>query len=277
MRKILFPTDYSDTSYNAYKYALELADKEGAKLYVLHIYEPPIISGGILPHQIINLNDRIKALETNKINEEIPVLRKIRTELRKEKVDVFFKVESGYLLPKIKSFIKRYDIDYIVMGTEGDNLSRKRFLGKNTLNIIENVQVPVLSIPKEATFKKIRNVVFLVSLVEDEEIILDALVKEARHVGFAIKCVHLGSTNTDNRKLRDRWKKGYPDIDLSFHVFSSDYTDVKALLTYLKVQDIDLISMTHRPRYFFEKLISHSLTVNLAHQIGVPFLVFRKS
>lgn len=277
MKTILFPTDYSKASYNAFEYALALANEEGAKLYVLHVYDPPIISGGISPAQVMSLQEIRDKQNRELVAEQTPILKKIQEESGKTNVEVLFKVVSGYLIPAIKAAVKEFDIDQIVMGTEGDNRSNKKFLGKNTLNTIENLKVPVLSVPKEARFKGIKNMVFLTNLVKEEEPTLDAIAKQAKQSGFKVNCVHVSTAHEYNQDLKNKWKNKYKDIDMSFNIFSSKHSDLKALITYLKVKDIDIVGITHRPRYFFEKLFSHSMTVDLAHQLGVPFLVFRKA
>ena len=44
MKKILFPTDFSETAQNAFLYALNLAHGLNAEILVLNSYEIPVIS-----------------------------------------------------------------------------------------------------------------------------------------------------------------------------------------------------------------------------------------
>ena len=44
MKKILFPTDFSETANNAFIYAIHLAKSLEAELIVLHTFERPVIS-----------------------------------------------------------------------------------------------------------------------------------------------------------------------------------------------------------------------------------------
>ncbi len=51
IKSILFPTDFSEGSAEALKYAVEFANRYGAKLYVLHvIYDVAKASGFYVPH-----------------------------------------------------------------------------------------------------------------------------------------------------------------------------------------------------------------------------------
>lgn len=45
-KKILFPTDFSPASEQALTHATSLARDTGAKLFILHVVEPPITNTG---------------------------------------------------------------------------------------------------------------------------------------------------------------------------------------------------------------------------------------
>lgn len=276
MRRILFPTDYSETADNAFRYALQLADKQDARLCVLHVYNPPVISGRVSPGLVQEVQDKYQFDELREIKAQTPKLEKIQAELGKQNVDVFLKVEPGYLLSQIRTAIAEHNIDYIVMGTEGHNRSRGKFLGNNTLDAIEKSGIPVLSIPKEAAFKRVHDVVFLTNFSKDEAEAIEAIVEEGRKKKFAIRCVHLRNPEAKDYKTTElEWKERYKEDQVSFHVFSSRKSDIKALISYLRFENVDLVSIVHRPRHFFEKLFSRSLTIQLARRMNVPFLVFR--
>jgi hypothetical protein len=48
LQKILVPTDFSDLSQQALEFALSLADRFRAKLYLMHVWELPM-TGSLLP------------------------------------------------------------------------------------------------------------------------------------------------------------------------------------------------------------------------------------
>lgn len=49
VKKILVPTDFSETSHNAFEYAIHLADDLGASIIVLHTYQQVPIEASHLP------------------------------------------------------------------------------------------------------------------------------------------------------------------------------------------------------------------------------------
>jgi nucleotide-binding universal stress UspA family protein len=52
MKKILYPTDFSETAENAFIYALQIADTLGASVITLHAFDRPDISNFNLPNVI---------------------------------------------------------------------------------------------------------------------------------------------------------------------------------------------------------------------------------
>ncbi|HAK89880.1 MAG TPA: hypothetical protein DCP24_12635, partial [Nitrospiraceae bacterium] len=64
IKRILFPTDFSDGALNALPYALDMAKSYGAKLYLLHvIYDIATSSGLHIPH--ISVDEMYKELDAS--------------------------------------------------------------------------------------------------------------------------------------------------------------------------------------------------------------------
>lgn len=277
MEKILFPTDYSETANNAYRYALHLANKQEAELYVLHVYDPPVISGHIPPTMVDTVHYRYNFQELSQIEEHHSLLKQIQQQMNKENVKVFLKVKPGLLKHEIKTAVAEYDIDYIVMGTDGSTGYYKKFIGTNTLNTIDNVSIPVLSIPKEAKFRKVKSVIHLTGFNLDEEQTTALISKGAKERKLKVKCVHLKRKHFKEYEDRvSQWKEKYEHEWFSFHLFSSEKSVYDGIVHYLKKEHFDLVSIAHRHRHFFEKLFSNSLTIQLGKDLNVPLLVYRK-
>ena len=120
MKKILFPTDFSETANNALVFALNIAKKNNAVLDVFHVYKKPIITGRIPAKSVIdyNLNTELKSFEEFK--EKSVIMHKIADDNNLADVDMKLILEEGYFPDTLNVFIdKEKDIDLIVMGTNG--------------------------------------------------------------------------------------------------------------------------------------------------------------
>src|SRR5436190_22459853 len=79
MQKILFPTDFSKASLNAFTYALHLAKNIGAEIVVLHVYELPIIDTNYVdtPVYLTQIYESIDLSNFENFRGQIPLLRSI--------------------------------------------------------------------------------------------------------------------------------------------------------------------------------------------------------
>ena len=74
MKKILFPTDFSDVSKNAFIYALKLADAVNAEIITLHVYQldsPAYLDVSIYLQEIYEYEE---LSEFENYKDEIPLL-----------------------------------------------------------------------------------------------------------------------------------------------------------------------------------------------------------
>lgn len=276
MKKILFPTDYSETANNAFKYALQLADYSNAELYVIHVYDPPVISGGISPHLVDNVIKKNDFEKLEQLHANSPTLIALRKELNLEHVEVFFKVKEGLLIPEIQNAILENNIDFIVMGTDGINASlHKKILGSNTVNTISKVDIPVLSIPKEAEFKNIENIVFTTRLEEEEEETLEELIEAANKLNAKLKCVYVSTKKkTACDAVYNKWKEKYKNEPVSFHLFNTDKIE-KVLLDFITSEKVDMVATVKQNKSFLERVLSKSITQHLAKHLKVPFFAYK--
>lgn len=276
MKKILFPTDYSETANNAFKYALQLADYRNAELYVLHVYDPPIISGGISPQLVENVLKKTSFEKLEQLHANSPILIEMRKELNLEHVPVFFKVKEGLLIPEITHAIEENHIDFLVMGTDGANSSfHKKLLGSNTINTMSKVDIPVLSVPKEAHFKELKNIIFTSRFELEEEKTLDDIISAAITNTAQIKLVHVKQKGCIScEEVYNRWKDKYKGAPISFHLFNAENVE-KTLLDFIEHEPVDMVATIKRNKTFIENIISKSITQHLAKRLKVPFFVYK--
>lgn len=276
MKKILFPTDYSETANNAFKYALQLADYRNAELYVLHVYDPPVISGGISPHLVENVLKKTSFEKLEQLHAKSPVLIEMRKELNLEHVEVLFKVKEGLLIPEIQHAIEENEIDFLVMGTDGANSSfHKKLLGSNTINTISRVDIPVLSVPREAHFRELKNIIFTSRFEIEEEQTLDDILRGAEANKAHLKIVHVkpkGCVSCEEVYLK--WKEKYKDAPISFHLFNAENIE-KTLLDFIEHEPVDMVATIKRNKTFLENILSKSVTQHLAKHLKVPFFVYK--
>lgn len=150
IKKILFPTDFSVASDYALSYAISLAKRFKAGMFLIHVVDTSYdISGFYIPH--ISVEKLIQEMENSaearlkKVSGQIPRSVKISESA----------VKSGTPYKEIVKFSKNKGIDMIIMGTHGKSGTDHFFFGSTTERVMKQADCPVLTIrpPKNMLLK----------------------------------------------------------------------------------------------------------------------------
>jgi nucleotide-binding universal stress UspA family protein len=147
IKKILFAADFSEGSSNSLPYAVDLAKRYGAKLYLVHvIYDIAKTSGSYVPH--VSLDELYRDMEkTAKAD-----LEKCFIEEMRACKDVEHVVLKGTPYEEISRFAEENKIDLIVIGTHGRKGLDRMLFGSTAEQVVRHAPCPVLTVrlPKHA-------------------------------------------------------------------------------------------------------------------------------
>ena len=275
MKKILFPTDFSETANNAFIYALNLAENQNAELYVLHAFQYPMISAGVDAIILQDVYDTIELNNFENLKETIPVLRKLADDNGFTNVDLKFVVKEGMLTYVLPQFIKDEKIDFVVMGTTGNTGFEKVIFGSNTLNAIKDLKIPVLSVPHDYVYKGINNIGFTTVFQDKDRKALDYLTEIAYRYKAKVHCLHVSKDGNYDIPTLNHWKDYYKDEPVDFSIYTADES-VDAVLEFIKEEKIDILTVVSSNKGFFEKLFSPSFTKKILSQNSIPLFVFHE-
>lgn len=272
MKKILFPTDFSDVATNAFIHALEFAKKVKGELVLLHTFELPIYDSQYFPANYNVIFESLQLAEFDMFKDEIAKLRAIAKNRQLDEIRISHRLMDGNLIYNIKRAIKEEEIKFVVMGTSGASGWEAFFLGTNAGSVISTINVPVLCVPLEAKFKKIQTIGFTTRYrVKDRKALKDVL-KIARKMEADVKCLYVKTENSDvSEDTIKHWEKEFLGEPVQFFVTLSE--DVKAtILDFALFKDIDMLAMLTYKRNFFVDLFNPSLTKNITNNSNVPIL-----
>lgn len=272
MKKILFPTDFSEVATNAFVHALEFAKKMQGELVLLHSFELPIYDNQFFPENYNVLFDSLQLSEFDMFKEEITKLRKIAEELKLDKIKMSHRLMDGNLIFNIKRAIKEDEIKFVIMGTSGVSGWEEFFLGTNTGSVISTINVPVLCIPFEAKFKKIETIGFTTRYREKDQKALKDVLKIAKKMEAKVRCLYVKTAHSDvSEETIKHWETEFAGEPVQFSVIPND--DVKeTILDFVMFKDIDMLAMLTYKRNFFVELFKPSLTQKIANQSSIPIL-----
>lgn len=275
MKKILFPTDFSKTATNAFVYALHLAKSIDAEIFVLHSYEMPIISttSGGQPDLIQGVYENIELNNFERYKNEGPVLRKIAEEYGLQNVPITYLFEEGLLLNSMKRIISDENIDFVVMGTNGDHSLEKKLLGSNTVNVVNSIDIPVLSVPARARFKSLFSFGFATLLNESDKDGIDRIIKIASNIDAEVKLLHvLRKENPEIVQIIKRWKEYFNNDKVKIYTVLNPNLD-ESVFYFIDEHLIDIMCIVKRQLNFFERIFTSSLSKQLSYHANVPVLI----
>ncbi|MCB0214371.1 MAG: universal stress protein, partial [Anaerolineae bacterium] len=151
--RILVPVDFSTCSENALIFAIQLADNINADLQVLHV---PLFDSGVGENPValsIAIQEQIQQSK-----EQMRKFIKKATESLEGYLNQTPTLQTSIELGKVEFTILdeavSNEIDYIIMGTQGERNTIDRYLGTMASSIVKNALCSVLVIPENAKFRK---------------------------------------------------------------------------------------------------------------------------
>ena len=140
IQRILHPTDFSDLAEEALAYALDLAVRTGATLYILHI-----VDGRDDYHAETHLpasdEEALLIRLRERVNEQLGALS---SEARAGLELVYELAEGRHAAPAIVEHAGRRKIDLIVLGTHGRRGLRHLLLGSVAEEVLRRAPCPAL-------------------------------------------------------------------------------------------------------------------------------------
>ena len=276
MKKILFPTDFSEAADNAFVHALEFAKIVNAELVLLHTFEFPIYDNQFFPENYNVIFDSLELSAFDMFKDEIPKLRAIAAERNLNHIKMSHRLMDGNLLYNIKKAIEEEKIDFVVMGTSGATGWEAFFLGTNTGDVLTAVDVPVLSVPQECKFKKIETIGFTTRFRDKDKQALHEVLKITKKTHAQVKCLYVKTTASDvSETIIKQWEEEFEGEPIEFVIIQSEEVQ-DAILDFILLKDIDVLAMLTYKRNFFVELFSPSLTQKFSNQLGIPILAMQE-
>ncbi|WP_339921316.1 universal stress protein [uncultured Flavobacterium sp.] len=272
MKRILFPTDFSEAATNAFVHALEFAKIVQGELVLLHAFDLPVFDNQFFPENYMIIYESVELSQFEMFKEEIPKLRAIAEERNLGKIRMTHRLMDGNLLYNINKSIKDDKIDYVVMGTEGASGWSEFFSGTNTGNVLADIDVPMLCVPIDAKFKKTETIGFTTRFRAKDKKALKNTIKLAKMANAVVKCLYVKTSKSDvDRATIKNWEENFENEPIEFFVIDSD--EVKeTILDFILYQEINVLTMVTYKRTFFEGLFHPSLTKKFANNFDVPIL-----
>jgi nucleotide-binding universal stress UspA family protein len=140
LKRILVPTDFTETSDRALEWAIALAARVGASVTVMHAYEIPIVG---FPDGAIVATPEMAAriADASRVTLESAVDRQ-----RQQGVKLDSVLREGVAWEEINAVAASIGADLIVIGTHGRRGFARALLGSVAENVVRTADRPVVTL-----------------------------------------------------------------------------------------------------------------------------------
>ena len=148
VRRILFPTDFSEHAEYAWPYALTFAQEFGAEVHLLHVVAPPprmaeAYAVNFDPEKMVQA---LTAEANTSMDHQVEAAKTCGLIFHRE-------VRVGVDFREIIDYARKHDVDLIVMATHGRTGLAHALLGSVAEKVVRKAPCPVLTIkPPSMTF-----------------------------------------------------------------------------------------------------------------------------
>lgn len=271
-KKILFPTDFSDASKNAFIYALQLAESIKAEVITIHVYQLPQANYINISEYLHEIYDVTELSNFENYKDEVPSLRRIAEQNNLGHIKISHALILGNLVPEIKKITENEKIDFVVMGTKGATGLKETFFGTVATKVMNDVKALVLIIPEHCRYQPIKKMLFLTQYKSEDTAAFKTIISLSEIFQTPVDCLRVAHSKDESQHdCRADWKVLMEDKEVVFHSIEGD--DVEGIiLNFITLYKINLIAMHVYHRNFFEKLFKISLAKKLAFHLNVPIL-----
>lgn len=277
--KILFPTDFSPTAQNAFRYCLLLADRFKAEIRLLHVVYPE--------YEILDL----PVMATQAMQDKADVARSVmqsfvefglaQVQLSYGLTDVPLirqDVEVGNPASIINAVARRDSTDLIVMGTKGEHNLFEKLFGSVTTDVIKNAPCSIWVVPEHSRYAPIQIATYATDLNEADPYHIWKVCQLLDPYSPIVHCVHVNENNSleeafDFSDFGRFFDYHAPALQINFRPLNGPVTE--SIQEFTDTYDVDLLIMYAPHHSLFEQVFHKSQTRKMAFQTQVPLLLFR--
>ena len=272
IKNVLAPIDFSENSFKALEYAIEIAKKTNATVHIIHAY-------------------RLIKPENPEYHSEGAALKKeLETSLKLKFRDVEFQylvshpieyqmiLEVGFAVDVIQNMIMDKKIDMVVMGARGKRTHEEIF-GSTTWSVIKGTNCPVLAVPREANLKSIKNIILANENQNFDDPGSFNLVKEIAHSFHTnlviLRCQSDNEIAGQKEASEDLNKDLFEGLKVN-SLFCSDKKFVNEIKKQLDQGESDLLVFMPRENVFLESYFRRGYLKDIVIDTKIPLLMIHK-
>lgn len=285
MKKIIVPTDFSIQAQHALDLAIEIANKTGAKIVLMHVIEYAKKQTTFLGSSALNT---MGSLSTGVEMDDIYFIQLYKK--RKEQfaeilsdpsyagADITDKIMLGTPYHAIEEEITESEADFIIMGTTGVNDWAESLIGSTAEKVVRHASCPVLTLRKKVGLTDIEKIVFASDFKESEPSYVSIVKSIQKLFGAELHMVYINTpSNFKNEReiiknLKEFAIKNELD-DHKIHVYSHEHEE-EGIVWFTEDFKMDMVMMATYGKTGFARLFDHSIAEDVVNFSKKPVVTF---
>ena len=280
MKNILLPTDFSENSWNAIKYALNLFKDSKCSFYLLHVNTLSYITANDTPY--IHTRDFVENTFTIPSNLQLrKFLKRIAKQLTDNKNHHFFTItDYNFFVESVRKQVDEKNIDMIVMGTKGATGLKKLIIGSNAADVIKKVKCTTLIVPENATYNTLKEIAFPTDYYLTYGVdLLNPLFEIIQTHQSSLRVLHITNKlemlNLSQQNNKDNLYDYFNNFEVSFHNLTNKKVE-DAIECFVQSRDIQMIVMVAKNLNYFQQILFHSKVEEISYHTDIPFMVIHE-
>jgi nucleotide-binding universal stress UspA family protein len=270
MSKILFPTDFSETSEKAWPTAKAFAQFLQRSIEVAHYFHPVTTDVSGVDYNL--------AKELQELKDE--QMKNYMESLDTSGVNVTSSVQVGFPIQSMVERSKEEETSLIVMSTQGERHALDRWLGSVSSELSVKARCPVILVPEGKHSMTFKNVLYATSHESLNDQSIRRLQNLIQQLGAAIHFLYVAPKDADrdalSKQLLDTlFADGEPNFSFSVEILNSDDI-ISGINGYVKENQIDLTIMYNVSRSWWKSLVHKSTSKRMAFNTETPLLVMHQ-
>ena len=275
MKKILVPSDFSETAVYAFDFAFDIAAKSGGEICVLHALEFPLVyetTFGAQPYAFDKMALQDMEIMAQKNFEEMV------GHYDTHNVKTSLSIDYGPVTETIRQSIHNRGIDLVIMGTHGVSGFKEFFVGSNTEKIVRFSSVPVFSIKKRVNISSIHNIVLPILPHLDQSDFIVSLKQLQQFFDAKLHILYVNTplnfrTDSNIRKAFDHYIEFYQLEHYTMNI-RNDMNEELGIMNFVHEIKADIIAMATHGRKGLAHLLSGSLAEDVVNHVDCPIWTY---
>ncbi len=269
MKKILFPTEFSDHAADVFRYAVELAYFFKARLVVMHAFGKPDLE--------LTVEEELEQMADIVTDSMIKFVLKNMPDEYRPHIHIDYVARIDFPTEAILGAALDEDIDLIVMGMTGKTNALDTLFGSTALEVLAKADCPVLVVPDGAKFKGIENLAYTTNFEFRDLGAINFLKKWLNTFDASLHCLHIVEPKENelsaikNLNILKATFQGRKRI--LFDLTQGDFQE--EIERFANRKQADIVAMMFHKRNYILRLIQRSAVTGVARRIHLPLLVIK--